>query len=202
MEQVKNRSENSKQDLKNKDMIIVFSSFSLVCFAVFSVLLVYDVLTIQSLLSFDKPIESIIIAGISAVALLVFGVVLNYMIPSNYIDDMNKTYQDDSLSVIFILMFIAALFEEMLFRGIIQNLLYIVTDHQWAAILSTSLLFLLFHIQYYKKPIMLFNILIPSLIFGWIYVKTSNLLVPVFVHFIMNVGMTILFKYKIISVKN
>nr|WP_233191062.1 CPBP family glutamic-type intramembrane protease [Sporosarcina sp. P20a] len=45
---------------------------------------------------------------------------------------------------------------------------------------------------------MLLNICIPSLVFGWLYFKTNNILVPVFVHFIMNTGMTILFKYKLL----
>ena len=98
-------------------------------------------------------------------------------------------------------MFIAVLFEETLFRGIIQNLLLIFTGHQWVAILSTALWFIDFHIQYFKKPIMLLNIFIPSLVFGWIYFKTNNILVPIFVHFILNFGMTILFKYKLISFK-
>ncbi|WP_369823873.1 type II CAAX prenyl endopeptidase Rce1 family protein [Sporosarcina sp. P34] len=42
---------------------------------------------------------------------------------------------------------------------------------------------------------------IPSVVFGSIYFKTNNLLVPIFVHFIMNIGMTFLFKYKLIRFK-
>ncbi|ARF16122.1 CPBP family intramembrane glutamic endopeptidase [Sporosarcina ureae] len=201
MDQVENRYEKSTQDSKTKDMIIVFSSFTFVCFAIIFGLLVYDVLTIQNLLSFDQPMKSIMILVISSIALVVYGVVLTFIIPSNYIDDNNNSYQDDSLSKIFILMFIAAMFEETFFRGIIQNVLFLFTTHEWVAILLTTGLFLLIHIQYFKKPIMLLNICIPSLIFGWIYFKTNNLLVPILVHFIMNIGMTTLFKYKIISVK-
>ncbi|WP_233190797.1 CPBP family intramembrane glutamic endopeptidase [Sporosarcina sp. P19] len=141
------------------------------------------------------------ITGIASIALLLFGVVLTFIIPSNYIDDMNKTYQDGTLSSLIIFMFLVALFEELLFRGIIQNLFFVYTGHQWVAILSTTVLFLVFHIQYYKKPMMLLNITIPSLVFGWVYFKTNNLLVPVFVHSIMNLGTTIMFKYKLISFK-
>ncbi|WP_349294150.1 CPBP family intramembrane glutamic endopeptidase [Lysinibacillus sp. Bpr_S20] len=69
------------------------------------------------------------------------------------------------------------------------------------AIIITTLLFLGMHTQYFKKPIMLINITIPSVIFGWIYFDTNNILVPFLVHFLMNIGMTLLFKYNLISVK-
>ncbi|PIC82855.1 CPBP family intramembrane glutamic endopeptidase [Sporosarcina sp. P1] len=201
MDQVKNRSEKNTHSSKTKDMNFVFCSFTFICFAIIFALVVYDVLTIQNLLSFDRPMESIMILGVSSIALLLFGVVLTLTIPSNYIDDNNHTYQEDSLPRIFTFMFIAALFEETLFRGIIQNVLFLFISHEWMAILLTTGLFLVFHIQYFKKPIMLLNISIPSLVFGWIYFKTNNLLVPIFVHFIMNIGMTMLFKYKLIRFK-
>lgn len=201
MDHLKGRSESTTRDFKIKDTIFAFFSLTFVCFTIILALVIYDVLPIQNLLSFDNFTVSILITAISSVALLVFGVVLTLYIPSKYIDDTNKTYQDDSLSTIFIFMFVVALFEETLFRGIIQNLFLVFTDNLWVAILSTTFLFLGFHINYFKKPIMLLNICIPSLVFGWVYVKTNNLLVPVFVHFIMNFGMTIFFKYNLIRFK-
>ncbi|MEQ6353290.1 CPBP family glutamic-type intramembrane protease [Lysinibacillus sp. M3] len=48
---------------------------------------------------------------------------------------------------------------------------------------------------------MLINIAIPSLIFGWIYFETNNILAPFLVHFLMNLGMTLLFKYNLIHMK-
>ncbi|MEQ6353287.1 CPBP family glutamic-type intramembrane protease [Lysinibacillus sp. M3] len=64
-------------------------------------------------------------------------------------------------------MFIAALFEGLLFRGIIQNLLLLFIEHQWITIIITTLLFLGIHTPYFKKPIILFNIAVPCLTFGW-----------------------------------
>lgn len=57
------------------------------------------------------------------------------------------------------------------------------------------------HVQYYTKPLMLLNITIPSLVFGWVHVQTHNLLVPLLVHFVMNLGITLLFKYKVIQMR-
>ncbi|MCU4788231.1 CPBP family glutamic-type intramembrane protease [Bacillus cereus] len=62
-------------------------------------------------------------------------------------------------------------------------------------------MFIGIHIQYFKKPIMLINIIVPSLTFGWIYFETNNIIVPFLVHFLMNLGITLLFKYNLISIK-
>ncbi|WP_338539750.1 CPBP family intramembrane glutamic endopeptidase [Paenibacillus tundrae] len=137
----------------------------------------------------------------STIGLLLFGVILSLYIPAKYIDDTNKSYPDSSIPTLLLFMFVGALFEEMLFRGIVQNVLYLFIESNWIAILTTTLLFIGFHIQYFKKPIMLINITIPSLVFGWIYTETNNLAVPVLVHFLMNVGITLLFKYNIIRLE-
>ncbi|WP_242223844.1 CPBP family intramembrane glutamic endopeptidase [Bacillus cereus group sp. BfR-BA-01380] len=201
MKNMKDKTEKTKKDFNPKDAVLVFSSFTFICMAVIFILMVHDVLTIQNVLSFDKPIRMIMNIFIASFALLLFGVILTLYIPSKYIDDTNKSYQNYSLLSIFAFMFLGALFEELLFRGIIQNLLFIFIENQWIAIITTTLLFLGFHIQYFKKPIMLINISVPSLTFGWIYFETNNILVPFVVHFLMNLGITLLFKYNLIRIK-
>jgi len=201
MEHIKVKPNNTKKDFSPKDAVLVFSSYTFVCVAVIFALMVYDVLTIQNFLSFDKPLAMVISVVISSIGLLLFGVLLTLYLPSKYIDDTNKSYQNYSLLGIFAFMFLGALFEEILFRGIIQNLLYVFIENQWIAIIITTLLFIGIHIQYFKKPIMLINITVPSLTFGWIYFETNNIFVPFLVHFLLNLGITLLFKYNLISVK-
>ncbi|MGF9891394.1 CPBP family intramembrane glutamic endopeptidase [Priestia megaterium] len=195
-----NHKKSVKKEFKTKDAIMVFSSFALMCFAVIFVLVSSDVFTLQRFLSFNNfPLMIMEVAAASS-GLVLFGIVLAVFIPSRYIDERNKSYQNGSLLGIIVFMFLAALFEEMLFRGIIQNVLSVFIEQQWIVIILTTLLFLGFHTQYFKKPVMLLNISVPSLVFGWIYVETSNILAPLFVHFIMNVVMTLLFKYKLLSI--
>ncbi|MGE7689959.1 CPBP family intramembrane glutamic endopeptidase [Lysinibacillus sp. NPDC097214] len=201
MEHIKDQPKKTKKDFSSKDAVFVFSSFTFICVAVIFALIVYDVFTIHKFLSFDQPFRIVLSIVLSSFGLLLFGVILTMYIPSNYMDETNKSYQNYSLLAISSFMFIAALFEELLFRGIIQNLLLVFIEHKWAAIIITTLLFLGFHIQYFKKPIMLLNIAIPSLIFGWIYFETNNIIVPFLAHFLMNLGMTLLFKYNLISLK-
>lgn len=181
---------------------MVFSSFALMCAAVIFVLVSSDVLPMKRFLSFNNVSLTIMEVAAASSGLVLFGIVLAVFIPSRYLDETNKSYQNGSLLGIIVFMFLAALFEELLFRGIIQNVLSIFIEHQWTVIIITTLLFLTFHIQYFKKPLMLLNISIPSLVFGWIYVETNNILASLFVHFIMNVVMTLLFKYKLLSIKD
>lgn len=201
MEHIKDKPKKIKKDFSPKDAVFVFSSFTFVCVAVIFVLIVYDVFTVQNFLSFDQPSRMIGSVVLAAFGLLLFGVILTLLIPSKYIDETNNSSQNYSLLGIIAFMLIGALFEEILFRGIIQNLLLVLLENEWMAIIITTLLFLGMHTQYFKKPIMLINITIPSVIFGWIYFDTNNILVPFLVHFLMNIGMTLLFKYNLISVK-
>ena len=198
----KDKSKKIKKDFSPKDAIFVFSSFTFVCVAIIFALIVYNVFTIQDFLSFNQPFTMVMSVVLTSFGLLLFGVILTLFIPSKYMDETNKSYQDYSLLSIVAFMFIGALFEEVLFRGIIQNLLLVFLEQPWTAIIITTLLFIGMHIQYFKKPIMLINITIPSLIFGWIYFETNNILVPFLVHFLMNIGMTLLFKYNLIRVKH
>ncbi len=190
-----------KKEVNPKDAVLVFSSFSFICLAIIFMLIVYEVVNIEQYLTFNHPAQLLMYVIIATFALVLYGVILTYVVPSNDIDDTNKSYQMYSLQEIFAFMLLGALFEELLFRGIIQNVLYIWLDHQWMAMLITTCLFLAIHVQYFKKPIMLLNISIPSLTFSWLYFNTYNIMVPIIVHFLMNLGITLLFKYNVLNVK-
>ncbi|WP_241747011.1 CPBP family glutamic-type intramembrane protease [Lysinibacillus sphaericus] len=141
MEHVKEKPKKAKKDFSPKDAVFVFSSFTFICVAVIFVLIVYDVFTIYKFLSFDQPFKMVLSIAVCSFGLLLFGIILTMYVPSNYTDDTNKGYQNYSLLTISSFMFIAALFEEMLFRGIIQNSLLLFIDQKWIVIIITTLLF-------------------------------------------------------------
>lgn len=190
-----------KKEVNPKDAILVFTSFTFICLAIIFMLIVYEVVNVEQYLSFDHPTQLLMYVIIASFALVLYGVIVTYVVPANTIDDTNKSSQTYALQEIFAFMLLGALFEELLFRGIIQNVLYMWFGHQWMAMLITTCLFIVFHVQYFKKPIMLLNISIPSLTFSWLYFDTYNILVPIFVHFLMNLGITLLFKYNVLSVE-
>jgi len=133
-----------------------------------------------------------LIPALSMPGLLAFGILLTVVTPSRLIDETNKTYRNFSLPMTATFMFAGALFEELLFRAIIQNMLLVLTGSALIAILITAALFAAIHVQNFKKPLMLLNITVPELVFGWSHAATANLLVPLAVHFLVNPGMTLL----------
>ncbi|WP_019394606.1 CPBP family intramembrane glutamic endopeptidase [Priestia filamentosa] len=202
MSTVQNHSKVEKEELNLKDAVFVFASFTLMGVAAITLLIIFDVLTLDQFLSFHNPATLMTITVTTTIGLILFGILLTILIPSHHIDNQNKQYQTSSISALLSLFLFGSLFEELLFRGIVQNLLLLYIEKSWVGIFITSLLFLALHVQYFKKPLMLFNILLPSLAFGWVYVKTSNILVPIIVHFLLNFVITILFKYRILKLKS
>ncbi|WP_410770419.1 CPBP family intramembrane glutamic endopeptidase [Fontibacillus sp. BL9] len=194
--------QSKKRESKLEEAIAVFFSFSLVCAAVIMLLIVQGAYSQQNILSFRKsPLEWTLYTVIPLTGILLLGVILVKRLSSKHIDDANKNYQHLSLMKIVGFMFSAALFEELLFRGLIQNGLLLLLKKEWLAIPATALLFLAFHVQYYKKPLMLLNITVPALVFGWVYAETGNILVPFVIHFLSNLLMTLFFKYDWLKLK-
>ncbi|RAS72861.1 CPBP family intramembrane glutamic endopeptidase [Priestia endophytica] len=202
MSTAQNHSKIEKEELNLKDAVFVFASFTLMGIAAITLLIIFDVLTLDQFLSFHNPATLMTMTVTTTIGLILFGILLTILIPSHYIDNQNKQYQTSSISALLSLFLFGSLFEELLFRGIVQNLLLLYIEESWTGIFITSLLFLALHVQYFKKPLMLFNILLPSLAFGWVYVKTSNILAPIIAHFFLNFVITILFKYRILKLKS
>lgn len=75
----------------------------------------------------------------------------------------------------------APLFEELLFRGLIQNAVTRMTRHAWAGILLASLLFALIHPDWTRPPIFVL-----SLLLGIVYHRTQNLWGVTLMHALFN----------------
>lgn len=199
---MKNVSERQVNHMNLKSAIPAFMGLNLCCLAILLFMVIEDYLALSSVLSFNEVSKMIIVIIFASIVLTLYGVLLTYLTSAEHINDTNKGYQNNSIFVIVSFMFVAALFEELLFRGIIQNVLFLTLELQWLAIILTAFLFVAFHIQYYRKPWMLLNITVPSLVLGWSYFYTDNLLVPLFIHFVNNVGITLLFKFNVIKLKS
>lgn len=88
----------------------------------------------------------------------------------------------DFMIALIIMAFLPALFEELFFRGILQNLLVKWWKQPIWAILVVSLLFSLIHASIY---LFLTRALL-GFALGWMYYKTRNLWVNIVAHFINN----------------
>lgn len=194
-----NRTTTQQHAPRSKDMLIGFMSLSFLSATILFVLVWSEVLTLQQLLSFRQPAQLLGYTLAGSASLLLLGILFAFLIPDRQIDEGNKAYTKMTVPYIIGFMMLAGIFEEMLFRGIIQNMLLKFTGSEWAAIILASALFIVFHVQYFKKPLMLATITIPGLLFGWIYFAADNLLVPIIVHTVMNIGVTLLYKYNLLK---
>ncbi|WP_430785498.1 CPBP family intramembrane glutamic endopeptidase [Virgibacillus flavescens] len=112
--------------------------------------------------------------------------------PKKFYDDggiNQRIFENRSVSEIFLIAFLVAVAEELLFRGVIQTTFgYIIA----------STLFALIHFRYLKKPVLLLSILFISFYIGYLFVLTENLLVTIIAHFIVDfiLGLVIRFSKK------
>jgi membrane protease YdiL (CAAX protease family) len=83
---------------------------------------------------------------------------------------------------IFVVAVVAGVGEELVFRGIVQNLMWKGTNNIHIAIWVTGFIFSAFHLQFYGLiPRMLLGVL-----FGYYYYWSRNIWVPILAHFINN----------------
>jgi hypothetical protein len=85
--------------------------------------------------------------------------------------------------------------EELLFRALIQRDLSRLFGWRWGLI-AASVLFSIMHLTWRSVP-ELFFVLLAGLIFGWLYIKTKGLFLPVLVHGINNTVLIAVYPYLI-----
>jgi membrane protease YdiL (CAAX protease family) len=96
------------------------------------------------------------------------------------------------LGIVVFMLLVVAPTEEILYRGVIQNRLREQLGSS-LAIVGTSIVFVLAHLQIFLVSRSLLTIalgftalFIPALVFGYVYERTENLLLPILIHGIHN----------------
>ena len=91
---------------------------------------------------------------------------------------------------IFILAFFPAMFEELLFRGTLQNLLEKWWKAPLAAIIVSSIIFSVIHMSVY----LFLSRAVLGFVLGWMFYKSRNIWVNIIAHFLNNaLALTMLF---------
>ena len=91
---------------------------------------------------------------------------------------------------LFVIAIVPAIGEELVFRGMLQNLFRLTFKNPHVAIWVTGFIFGAIHMQFYGMvPRMLLGVL-----FGYLYWWSGNLLVPMIAHFLNN-GLSIILLY-------
>lgn len=92
---------------------------------------------------------------------------------------------------IFLMSILPAVAEEFLFRGVLQTLLKKWSKNRHIAIIATSLIFAIIHMN----PEQVLGILVLSLVLGYLYELTGNLIYPIILHASNNLLSVIGMKY-------
>ena len=137
--------------------------------------------------------QQLLLFGVcAAVFIVIIELFLYTLLPARYFDDggiNEKVFKNQSVGNIVLICVVVAISEEFLFRGVIQT--------TFGYVFASSL-FVIVHIRYLKKPVLLILVTIVSFFIGYIFEITSNLLVTITFHFVVNflLGLYIRLKLK------
>ncbi|WP_282935663.1 CPBP family intramembrane glutamic endopeptidase [Paenibacillus sp. RC67] len=125
-----------------------------------------------------------------ALVVLVVDVLISRWVPPEVTDDggINELlFKNRPLWHIIVMSLVVAICEELLFRGAIQA--------SWGPY-WTSILFAAIHIRYLQHWLMTGLVFSISYGLGWIYIQTGSLLTPIVAHFVIDLIMGCIIRYR------
>lgn len=134
--------------------------------------------------------EILLFGGGSAIIVVAIDAVLMKILPKHMYDDggvNEKVFQKRPVWHITIICLLVAFSEELFFRGVIQT---------HFGFLIASLVFALLHFRYLFKWALLMVVISLSFYIGWIYLITGNLLVTIFMHFVIDFVFALIIRRK------
>lgn len=136
----------------------------------------------------DKNI--VIIGGAAGLAVVILDLILMKWLPPSYYDDgglNERIFKGRSVFHIAIIAAIVAIFEEILFRGVIQT---------HVGLIASSIIFAVVHYRYLFNLFLFINVIVLSFFIGFIFLITENIIVTIFMHFIIDFLLGIIIKYR------
>ncbi|WP_390622173.1 CPBP family intramembrane glutamic endopeptidase [Bacillus tuaregi] len=127
-----------------------------------------------------KDTEILLVGGTAGLAVFFLDLLLMKLLTEEYYDDggLNKRiFQGRSIYQIAFIAVMVSISEEILFRGVIQT---------HFGLIVSSLVFAVIHYRYLFNWFLLLNVTLLSFFIGFIYLLTENLLVTIFMHFLID----------------
>lgn len=124
--------------------------------------------------------QIILWGGIAGVAVVLLDLILMKLLPSHYYDDgglNERIFRNRSIPQIAFIAAIVAVPEEILFRGMIQT---------HFGLISASIIFAIVHYRYLFNWYLFLNVIGLSFFIGYVYLQTNNILVTIFMHFLID----------------
>ncbi|UII54674.1 CPBP family intramembrane metalloprotease [Cytobacillus spongiae] len=130
------------------------------------------------------------IGGLAGLAVVFLDLWLMKWLPKALYDDgglNEKLFQNKTVIQIALIAAMVAISEEILFRGVIQT--------HFGLVLS-SVIFALVHYRYLFNWFLFINVTALSFLIGYIYFLTNNLLVTIFMHFVIDFLLGVMIRMK------
>ncbi|WP_051331168.1 CPBP family intramembrane glutamic endopeptidase [Aneurinibacillus terranovensis] len=168
-----------KKEIDSRTLIInVYISQTILLFVGLLVFYLFcrQRMTLEYLFGWLHPQEIIIYGTASAALVVLVEVIMAVALPYEWFDDggLNQLlFRNMPYWHIAVLSVFVGISEEILFRGVIQSLLGI-----WIS----SAIFALIHVRYLKKWVMLVSVILISLLFGWLFIRTGTLWTVILAH--------------------
>ncbi|MDZ5471169.1 CPBP family intramembrane glutamic endopeptidase (plasmid) [Bacillus sp. 31A1R] len=137
-----------------------------------------------------NDIRIIYIGGLVGVLIVLVDIFFMKVLPKSYYDDgglNEKLFKNKSIIQIAFIAAMVAICEEILFRGVLQT---------HFGLVITSIIFALVHYRYLFNAFLFINIMALSFLIGFIYMKTENLAVTIFMHFIIDFLLGLKLRYS------
>ena len=174
---MKTKYSNLIKDIKDKDLIIslYFTQMLLLTIAFILGIFLFD--SFSAFLALFTIVDSniLIVGGTAGLIVVLVDLLFMKLLPPTYYDDGGLNER---------------IFQEILFRGVIQT---------HFGLIASSLLFALVHYRYLFNWFLFVNIIALSFLIGFIYFQTGNLLVTIFMHFLVDFLSGCIIRYKFIK---
>ncbi len=147
------------------------------------------------ILLFKVEIHYFYIGLAAGIAVVLIDILLMNILPEKYQDDGGVNHRLFAKRNPFHIAVIAAMVafsEEILFRGILQTNL---------GLFISSFIFALIHFRYLYNRFLFANIIVLSLLIGYLFKITDNLWVTIVMHFVIDFLLGIIIRYKLFGYK-
>lgn len=179
---MKNRQKELVEQLTDKELVfhLYLTQIFLLTISLILGMILFDELS--SFVSIIQLTDSRIytVGGTAGLAVVILDLLMMKILPARFYDDgglNNRIFRNKGLLHIALIAAIVATVEEILFRGIIQT--------NFGLIVS-SIIFAIVHFRYLFNWFLFLNITTLSFFIGYLYLVTGNLLVTIFMHFIID----------------
>ncbi|WP_409298025.1 lysostaphin resistance A-like protein [Peribacillus sp. SCS-26] len=142
-----------------------------------------------------RDIRIFIIGVPAGLAIVAMDLALMKFLPPHYYEDggiNERIFKSLPLPLLFLVPAVVAVCEEVLFRGVIQT---------HSGLILASIIFALVHYRYLFNWFLLFNMVFLSFVIGFIYFQTGNLAVTITIHFIIDLLLGLVIKYRLSTSK-